>query len=209
MCNLKLKVLFTISAVFLSAVCWSQQETVSKKKEKESSEPKADTSQKFPSFVKLAANPELKGNAIKKLFVGKNYRAEWTEPIRVPVLDFRKAGIMPKKEGGGKETRSLKIEDKEGKGYSLRSIKKFPENAIPPELRKTIAEKIVSDDIAASYPYGALSMAALSEAVHVPYLKERLVYIPDDPGLDKFRAKYKNSFVLMEDKEPAGIELSV
>src|ERR1700730_3224308 len=207
-CNLKLKLLFAGSTLFLCTFCWSQKQIASKKIEKESSAPKADTSKDFPPFIKVAANPDLKGNSIKKIFIGKNYRREWAEPVEGPVLNFRAAGITPQKEGGGKETRSLKVEAKDGKSYSLRSVKKYPKNAIPPELRKTIAEKIVSDDISASYPYGALSMATLSEAEHVPYLKTKLVFIPDDQALDKFRSKYKNSLVFMEDKEPA-VDLSV
>ena len=152
----------------------------------------------------VAANPDLKGNGIKKFLVGKNYRREWIEPVSVHVIDFStdEGGLIPKKEGGGKETRSLQVEDAAGHGWALRSVKKYPTNALAPELRNTLAEKIVTDDISASYPYGALSMAVLSRAADVPYLKDKLAYIPDDSRLGEYRDKYRNSLVLMEEREP-------
>src|ERR1700694_1072558 len=66
-----------------------------------------------PAYVEVAANPALRGSGIRHFFVGRNYRREWTMPVRVPVLDFRTeaGGLTPKKEGGGKETRSLQVED--------------------------------------------------------------------------------------------------
>ena len=150
------------------------------------------------------ANPDLKGNGIKRFLVGRNYRKEWTEPVSVPTLDITKqeGGLKPKKEGGGKETRSLQVEDPSGTGWSLRSIRKYPEKAVPDELRNTIAQEIVSDDISASYPFGVLSMGVLSEAAGIPYLRNRLFYLPDDPALGEYRKKYGNSLVLMEEREP-------
>src|SRR4029079_10596218 len=75
--------------------------------------------------------------------------------------------------------------------------------AIPPELRKTVAEKLTLDGLSASYPYGALSMGIFSQAVRVPFFKNQLTYIPDDSILGKYRSKYKNMLVLMEDnKDP-------
>ena len=163
----------------------------------------------FPSSIKVAANPSLKGNGIKKLFLGKNYRKEWKTPVEVPVLNFKTdyGGLTPKKEGGGKQTRSLQVTDSSGQEWSLRSIKKYPDKAIAPELQKTIVQKIVTDGISASYPYGALSMGILSKAANVPFLKDTLVYIPNASELGKFQSKFKNSLVLMEAKEPEDLSI--
>jgi len=162
---------------------------------------KGDTTKKQKTIT-VAANPSLKGNGLKKFFIGKNYRKEWTQVVEVPVLDLKKEGLKPEKEGGGKETKSLHLKDNDDKGWALRSVKKFPEKVVPEELKNTLGEKIVVDDISASYPYGALSMSPLSKAAKVPYLNDHLVYLPDDPDLKEFRDKYKNNLMLMEEKEP-------
>jgi len=157
-----------------------------------------------PARVTMAANPELEGNGLKRFMIGKNYRQEWTQPVTVPVLYLSSAHLKPIKEGGGKQTRSLKVEDANGNEYSLRSIKKYPEKAIPTELRGSLAEKIVSDGISASYPYAALSVPTFANAAGVPYLQRDLMYLADDPGLGQFRSKYKNALVLYEDARPRG-----
>jgi len=163
------------------------------------------------SYVTVAANPQLKGTGFQKFMVGKNYRYEWMTPVRVPVLQISTAfgGLKPTREGGGKQTKSLRVEDQNGKEWALRSVEKFPEKAIPPELKKTVAQGIIEQGISASYPYAQLSTATLSKAAGVPYLKDSLIYIGDDPALGEYRLKYKNTLAWLEEKEPSGIELEV
>ncbi|HEY0355080.1 MAG TPA: BamA/TamA family outer membrane protein, partial [Flavisolibacter sp.] len=131
-----------------------------------------------------------------------------TQPIRVEVLDLSKelGGLTPTKQGGGKQTRSLRVEDSSGKEWALRSVEKDPTAAIPPDLRQTFVKDVVRDGISASYPYGALSMETFSKAAGIPYLRNRLVYLPDDPRLDRFRGDFKNMMALMEEREPPGVE---
>src|SRR5213075_749339 len=107
----------------------------------------------FPAFINVAADPTLRGNRFKKLLAGKNYRREWIEPVEVPVLNLNTAygGLIPKKLGGGKETITLQVEDSAGKQWTLRTVEKFPGDAMLPGLRKTGAvKKLVKDGVSAS-----------------------------------------------------------
>jgi hypothetical protein len=150
----------------------------------------------------------LKGSGFSQFLVGKNYREEWITPLRLHVLDMgtELGGLTPLKQGGGKQTKSLRVKDASGKEWALRSVQKYPEAAIPPDLRRTVVKDIVAEGISASYPYGALSMETFSKAAGVPYLRNRLAYIPDDPRLQRFRADFKNMSVLMEEREPVGVK---
>ena len=94
------------------------------------------------------------------------------------------------------------MEDSSGKEWSLRSIEKFPEAAIPPDLRSPFAVDLVEDGISASYPYASLSTGIMADAAKVPNLRRKLVYIPDDPRLGRFRSTFKNTLAVMEEKEP-------
>jgi hypothetical protein len=151
-------------------------------------------------FETLSADPDLKGNGIKKILVGKNYRQEWIDTIKVPVLNFKTdfGGLKPKKEGGGKQTHTLHIEDAAGREWVLRSVKKYPEKVIAPELKGSVAEDIINDGISGAYPYTVLSIGILAKSAKVPYLPNALVYIPDDPKLGEFRSKFKNSLAFLE-----------
>ncbi|HEV7621917.1 MAG TPA: hypothetical protein VGO09_09295, partial [Flavisolibacter sp.] len=83
----------------------------------------SDTSSNAAGKVKVAANPEYKAGGIKKFLMGENYRKEWTTPVSAPALDWktRLGGLKPTKEGGGKETKSLRVEDASGREWALRS----------------------------------------------------------------------------------------
>src|SRR6185503_4687278 len=193
---------YAIGLLFLAINSIAQGDNVAK----ESVAPSTGADAVFPATIKVAANPNLKGNGIKKSLIGKNYRDEWITPVEVPVLRLKEAygGLKPTKQGGGKQTKSLRVENSAGKEWALRSVEKFPEKAVPDALRQTVAQKLLEDGISASYPYGILSMPKLSEAANVLYLKDSLVYLPDDPALGEFREKFKNTLVLMEEKDPSG-----
>ena len=161
----------------------------------------------LPDSIVVIANPEIKLKG-RDFLIGKNYRKEWTTPVKVPVLDLgtEAGGLVPEKEGGGKQTRSLRLQDKNGKDWALRSIEKFPEAAIPPDLRSPFAKDFVEDAISASYPYASLSIAPLAKAAGIVPIRRELVYIPDDPRLGRFRSNFKNTLAVLEEREPVGVK---
>jgi hypothetical protein len=141
-------------------------------------------------------------------WMGANYRREWNTPVTVPVFYMSKemGGLKPVKRGGGKQTKSLRIEAPDGRQYTIRSIQKFiTSKTLPGDLESEAAADLVSDGVSASYPYAALSMQVLSEAAGVPYNKVRLVYIADDPALGEFREDFANMLATVEERIPANV----
>src|SRR5205085_12193887 len=92
--------------------------------------------------------------------------------------------------GGGKQTRSLRLIDKKGTEWTLRSINKDPEKAIPESLRGSIAGDIVQDMISASHPYAPLAIPDLADAISVPVAAPVYYYVPDDPAFKIYRPKF-------------------
>ncbi|HNF46724.1 MAG TPA: hypothetical protein PK695_08010, partial [Chitinophagaceae bacterium] len=147
-------------------------------------------------------------NGSRKFWMGTNYRKEWNTPLTVPVINLstEHGGLTPVKRGGGKQTKSLRLEDPQGKQYTFRSIAKFiTSKTLPGDLQSEAAADLVSDGVSASYPYAALSMAVLSEAAGVPHGNPKLVYVPDDPKLGEFRADFGNMMVLYEERQPDSV----
>jgi hypothetical protein len=133
--------------------------------------------------------------------MGSNYRNEWLTPVKAPVINLstEKGGLKPVKLGGGKQSKTLRMEDPSGRQYSLRLIEKFiTSKTLPADLQSQAAEDLVADGVSASYPYAALSIPVLSEAAGVPYNKVKLVYIPDDPILGEFRNDFKNRLAYLK-----------
>jgi len=152
---------------------------------------------------------KFKTNGSRKFWRGANYRQEWLTPVKAPVINLatEKGGLKPVKLGGGKQSKSLRMEDPTGRQYTLRLIEKFiTSKTLPAELQSQAAEDLVADGVSASYPYAALSVPALAEAAGVPYNKVRLVYIPDDPILGEYREDFKNRLAYFEDRLPETVK---
>ncbi|MEI9809300.1 MAG: hypothetical protein WDO16_16330 [Bacteroidota bacterium] len=170
-----------------------------------------EAAQSFPDSVTVIASGKFKSGAGRNFFLGKNYRKEWKTPIRVPVINLSKeyGGLTPLKRGGGHQTKSLRLEDAAGKQYVLRIVEKsVTDAALPPDLRGTVVKDLVMDGVSASYPYAALSVPPFAAAVGVPHANPKLVYVPDDPRLGKFRTDFANAFCLFEERVPGDAKKS-
>lgn len=162
----------------------------------------------LPKSLVVTANPKLKGSPMRNFFLGKNYREEWTTPLEVEVLNLgtEQGGLTPVRQGGGKQTRSLRLQTRDGKDWILRSIEKFPETAIPPDLRTPFTRQVLEQAISASYPFAPLSIGPLAKAAGLPPIRRKLIYIPDDPRLGRFRNVFKNTLAVLEEREPEGVK---
>ncbi|WP_211212009.1 metallophosphoesterase [Flexithrix dorotheae] len=153
--------------------------------------------------LEKAATKMLTAGKVKKFFFGENYRTEWAQEINnVPVFDIGKehGGLEILKRGGGMQTISLRMEAENEKQYVLRSIQKYPEAAVPIELRGTLAADVVEDQISGSHPYGALVIPALANPLGVYHTNPQLVYLPDDPRFRIYREDYKDGLYLYEER---------
>lgn len=131
---------------------------------------------------------------------GKNYRQAWSTPVKVPIafLDTLKGGMEIKKEGGGKQTHSLKLKSKGGIIYSLRSVTKDPEKLIPEVAEDLGLENIIVDGISAQHPFGAILAARLSDIAGVLHTHPTMYFIPKQEALGPYNEKYGNRLFLLE-----------
>jgi hypothetical protein len=159
----------------------------------------------FEDSVLVSAS-EKYGEAagLKKLVLGDNYREEWGTKVKLKVFDISKVkgGMTIQSLGGGKQTTSLRMKDKDGREWTLRTIDKNPENAIPEALRGSIAQHIVEDMVSASHPYGALTVPMLASAANVIVAKPEFYFVPDDPAFGIYRSRMANTVCMLEEREP-------
>lgn len=159
----------------------------------------ADPSNKFKIVV---AGKQYEKSAWYRFLWGNNYRKVWTTPLKAPVflLDTVKGGLQPVKEGGGHQTKSLRLKTKDDKEYALRSVSKTLGAVLPKDLKGTFAEELVNDEVSMSNPYGAAIVPVLAEAAHIYHTNPQFVYVPEQPLLDTFNKKYGNNLYLFEQK---------
>ncbi|MGS2726002.1 hypothetical protein ACU8DI_05295 [Psychroserpens sp. BH13MA-6] len=150
--------------------------------------------------VLVAASTLYNADDIKLVVQGEQYRDAWSTPVNVPILflDTLFGGVTILKEGGGKQTHSLKLQSKNGIIYTLRSINKDPEPLVP-EFAKTLGlENIIVDGISAQHPYAAILVAELAEAADVIHTHPKAVFVPKQKALNSYNEKYGNRLFLLE-----------
>ena len=159
---------------------------------------------KYKDSITISASknfPLVKG--FKKFFMGQNYRPEWSTPVNMKVFKIsqEKGGFTILSLGGGKQTKSLRLRDRNGKEWVLRSINKNPTKAVPEDLRGTVAENLVAEMNSASNPYAALVVPALAEPLNLTVAQPELFFVPDDPAFGYYRKLFANNICMLEERK--------
>jgi len=155
------------------------------------------------STVLVAAGPQYDRSGLHRFFWGRHYRDLWALPVTVPVLNLRTVvpgGLTPIQEGGSYQTRNLRLVDRQGVQYVLRSVDKDATKALPEDLRNGPIGRLLKDQTSVINPYGAYIVPPLAKAAGVYHTNPRLVYVGDDPALGEYRQSFANALYLLEER---------
>lgn len=197
---------FILIISLLPGIAMAQSGTKKKKKKKNQ---QAD-SVYVPSFadsIVRAVHPSYNEvSAVHRWLFGENYRREWAVPTKLPVIRLSTfhGGLTPEKQGGGMQSKSLRLVDKNGTEWVLRSVEKSPDKLLPEGLRGTFAVDWVGDEFSGQHPYSALIVPPLAEAARVPHANPVIGVVADDAALGEFREMFAGMVCLLEEREPTG-----
>ncbi len=153
--------------------------------------------------ITIAANPNYaKASGFKQFLNGKNYREEWATPVKMKIFYLKKMGMTIESLGGGKQTRTLTLKDKNNKRWLLRTVDKDLEKLLPVNYRGTAAEDYLQDFTSTAYPYAPLMVPELANAAGVVVSNPKLYFVPNDNALGLYRTLFANKVVTLEEKEP-------
>ncbi len=157
--------------------------------------------------LKVTIHPAYnqKGKFHRKMF-GENYRKEWSTAVTLPVIKISqfKGGLIPTQLGGGMQSKSLRLKDKDGKEWVIRSVEKNPEGVVPEALRNSFAKDWIDDATSAQHPFGALVVPPIADAINVPHSNPVIAVIAPDTALGEYTATFANMIALVEEREPFG-----
>jgi hypothetical protein len=127
-----------------------------------------------------------------RFFFGDEYRDLWVAPITVPELNLRTVagGLTTERRTSGKETAGLVMKGADGREFRFRSIDKDPTDILPKEYHGTFIDRVVQDQIAATFPGGTVAVSPLMRAAGVLHAEPVIVVLPDDPLLGEFREEF-------------------
>jgi len=146
-----------------------------------------------------------------KSFWGDHYRDVYGKKVkaRTAVLDTLYSGLEVIRPSGGHQTRSLRLETKEGKEYNMRALKKSAVQLLETTAYKgidkeyftnTIPEELILDFYTAAHPYGAFAIPKIAKAAGVYYTTPELFYVPQQKSLGKYNKEYGDQLYMIVEK---------
>lgn len=156
----------------------------------------------YPAFQSVVASEQYRKGIIG---MGETYREEWGTKVNAPLLllDKIEGGVIPIQQGGGFQTKSLRLENKEGRQWVIRSIDKDIAKIVPIALRSTVAETVMQDGLSAAHPYGAIAIPTLASAAKIYHANPKFVWLPNQKALGDYNLNFANRLYLFEER-PGG-----
>lgn len=168
----------------------------------------------FPTYKDTAiytTKMTTKGGAYRFLW-GKHYRSIYSTNLHVRAvsLDTLYGGLTPTIAGGGHQSKSLRLEDKNGKEYVMRALKKsatkflqsvaFKDQSVEKDFRDTYAENFIMDFYTTAHPYTPFIVSELADRVGVYHSNPKLFYVPKQNRLALFNEEYGDELYMIEER---------
>ncbi|MEB8328620.1 metallophosphoesterase [Flavobacteriaceae bacterium KMM 6897] len=167
----------------------------------------------FPKEVKASVytEEEIDKSGVFKTIWGDRYRKYYGTKITAPtvVLDTLFGGLTPVRKGGGHQSKSLRLADKNGKEYVMRALRKsaelylqsmaFKDQYIVGEFEDTYTEGLLQDFYTGAHPYAPFTIGILSDAVGVLHTNPVLYYVPKQKALADFNEGFGDELYMIEE----------
>ena len=120
--------------------------------------------------------------------------------VKISYLDTMSGGLTPYQEGGGRQSKTIRLWDQNKKEYVLRSIDKTFGGALPEIFLKSFVEKIFNDQVSIAHPYAAITIPPMAEAAGIYHTKPSIYFIPNQKLLGDEYAAYADQLFLFEQR---------
>ena len=167
----------------------------------------------FPKEIAAAiySDEELDKSNFFKWIWGERYRKFYGTKVSAPtvLLDTLFGGLVPVKKGGGHQSKSLRLRDKEGKEYVMRALRKsaelylqsmaFQDQYVLDDLKDTYTQEILEDFYTGSHPYAPFVIGKLSDPVGIYHTNPVLYYIPKQNALGSYNDIFGDELYMIEE----------
>lgn len=191
-----------------------QTEVLSAKKEQ--SDFKSKNSFGKEATASVYSEEETTKGGLYRTFWGERYRDEFSKKVTVPTvnLDTLFGGLTPTRKGGGHQSKSVRLEDKQGREYVMRALRKnavqylqavaFKDQYIEGQFNDTYTEDLLLDVFTGSHPYAPFTIGTLAKAVDVYHTNPVLYYIPKQKALGQYNDEFGDELYMIEERAADG-----
>jgi hypothetical protein len=157
-------------------------------------------------YITIIPGEHYSASGFYEFWFGKHWRDVWTTPVKVEILNLETfaGGLTPIRKGGGMQTKSLQFKGNDGRIWKFRSVDKDPSKVLSEDLRESIAENIIKDQISTANPFAALVVAPLLNEVGVFQAEPKLFFLSDDELLGEYREEFGNILGFIEEHPSTG-----
>ena len=167
----------------------------------------------FPPYVEASiyTNEEVDKPTFHKWLWGERYRKYYATKVKAPTVDLDTlyGGLTPVRKGGGHQSKSLRLQHKDGRQFVMRALRKsaelylqalaFEEKYVVGEFEDTFTESILQDFYTGSHPYAPFTIGLLSNAVGIYHTNPKLFYIPKQKALQGFIDDFGDELYMIEE----------
>lgn len=172
----------------------------------------------FPKekIVSIYKKEEItKGGAYKTIW-GERFRDYYGTEVKVPIVDLDTlfGGLTPIRKGGGHQSKSLRLKDKQGREYVMRALRKsaiqylqavaFKDQYIEGAFEDTYTEGLLQDVFTGSHPYAPFVVGTLADAVGVYHTNPVLYYVPRQKAIGAYNDEFGDELYMIEERTDDG-----
>ena len=172
----------------------------------------------FPSekVASIYSTDEVDKSGFYKFLWGDRYRKQYGTGVKAPTvnLDTLLGGLKPIRKGGGNQSKSLRLEDKQGRQYVMRALRKeasqylqaimFKDRYIGDKLDEDFTSKLLLDAFTGAHPYAPFVVGDLADAIGVYHTNPILYYVPKQNGLGNFNQDFGDELYMIEEHTSEG-----
>ena len=172
----------------------------------------------FPKekVASIYSKKEVDKSGYHKFLWGDRYRKQFGIEVKAPTvnLDTLFGGVFPVRKGGGNQSKSLRLEDKKGRQYVMRALRKqasqylqaimFKDKYIGDKLDDSFASELLLDVFTGAHPYAPFVVGDLADAIGVYHTNPVLYYVPKQNALKNFNADFGDELYMIEEHTSEG-----
>ncbi|MFD2726988.1 metallophosphoesterase [Hyunsoonleella rubra] len=159
---------------------------------------------------------ETTKGGLYQFFWGDRYRKDFSTKVKAPTVDLDTlfGGLKVIRKGGGHQSMSLRLEDKKGRQFVMRALRKnaiqyiqavaFKDQYIEGQFDDTYTENLLLDVFTGSHPYAPFTVGTLADAVDVYHTNPVLYYVPKQNALGHFADEFGDALYMIEERTDSG-----
>lgn len=162
------------------------------------------------AMASIYTKEETDKSRLYKWAWGDHYRDIYSKEIEAPVLflDDLPGNIKPISEGGGNQSRSLRLINDNENEYTLRAVRKsairfiqnnMKEHYVADIVDNTVAERIVLDYYTTAHPYAPYALNTIMDDLDMLHVSPKIYYVPKQERLGVFNDEYGDELYMLEE----------